>query len=100
MSQDPYDHLNQDYEPGEGAMSLGEFKRQLKARHQAQAGPKERITMRLDRDVLARLKERAGEGSYQALINAMLREALDAEEMEAPLRRLEALATRLENAVG
>ena len=100
MSEEDEDRLEENWGAGPEAMPLDEFKRQLHAKHKRQAGNKERITMRLDRDVLLKLKERAGEGSYQALINAMLREALEAQEMDSPLRRLEQLAERLEKATG
>jgi uncharacterized protein (DUF4415 family) len=66
----------------------------------AQRGPvvsvpkgKTRITIRLDGDVLAWFKERvrqAGGGSYQALINAALREHIRTadEPLEETLRRV------------
>ena len=54
---------------------------------------KTRITIRLDEDVVAWFKQevhRAGGGSYQALINAALRDHVRraAEPLEATLRRV------------
>lgn len=57
------------------------------------AGTKTRITIRLDSDIVDWFKARvheAGGGSYQALINAALREAIssDRETLEETLRRV------------
>lgn len=52
---------------------------------------KTRITMRLDNDVLAWFRQRtekAGGGSYQALINAALREHIANGRLEISLRRI------------
>ena len=56
-------------------------------------GPKLRITIRLDTDIVAWFKEQvlaAGGGNYQTLINAALREyvANQAEPLEDTLRRV------------
>ena len=57
------------------------------------AGSKTRITIRLDNDIIDWFKARvheAGGGSYQALINAALRDAIssDREPLEDVLRRV------------
>jgi len=59
----------------------------------AGAGSKTRITMRLDSDIVEWFKARvheAGGGSYQALINAALRDVIssDRESLEETLRRV------------
>jgi uncharacterized protein (DUF4415 family) len=50
---------------------------------------KTRITIRLDADIIEHFKARCREGgSYQALINEALRAAINAEDLEATLRRV------------
>jgi len=57
------------------------------ARIQAEQAGKERITIRLDADVLAQV---AGGGNYQSLINSALRAHIDEQEgaLERTLRRV------------
>jgi hypothetical protein len=50
---------------------------------------KTRITIRIDRDVLAWFRRQAGaSGGYQQLINRALRDHVDREPLEATLRRV------------
>jgi uncharacterized protein (DUF4415 family) len=50
---------------------------------------KERITIRIDADVLAWFREQVkGGGSYQTLINDMLRAAMNADDAPLTVRRL------------
>jgi len=61
------------------------------ARLQAEQAGKERITIRLDADVLAWFRAQvAGGGNYQALINSALREHVDEQggALERTLRRV------------
>lgn len=79
--------------------------RQL-ARIQKENEGKERITIRLDADVLAWFKSQVkGGGNYQTLINTTLRAAMDADEAPVTLRKLrqvlrEELRATTENGVG
>jgi len=61
------------------------------ARIQAEQAGKERITIRLDADVLAWFRTQvAGGGNYQSLINSALRAHIDEQEgaLERTLRRV------------
>lgn len=64
------------------------------------AQKKQAISLRVDQDVLEKLKECAGEGSYQTLINRILVQWLDTMEMggllESKLERLERATDQLE----
>jgi uncharacterized protein (DUF4415 family) len=71
------------------------------------ASGKTRITIRIDDDILAWFKQAAhnrGGGSYQAMINAALRDHIDArkEHLEQTLRRVirEELPRNLKRAAG
>ena len=49
---------------------------------------KQRVTIMLDTGLIAYFKAQAGERGYQTLINDMLRRAVEAEDLEARLRRI------------
>ena len=73
--------------------------RVTRAKHSAQR--KELISVRIDRDVLERLRALAGpDGSYQSLLNRALIEWCDAQEtgtlLDARLDRLDRLAKKME----
>ena len=53
---------------------------------EAAAAKKDRITIRLDQDILKAFKQLAGEGAYQPLINQALREWLTAQSVKELLR--------------
>lgn len=60
----------------------------LKAKMKTAARSKKLISIRMDEDIIDRLKELAGEdGSYQRLLNQAVREWLDGKRMEDVLRR-------------
>ena len=61
----------------EKTTTMSEFRAQLKEKMGKKAQNKEKVTMRLDADVLEAVKELAGEGPYQSLINTLLREAVE-----------------------
>ncbi len=73
----------------------------LKERAQKKARTKQAISLRLDVETLERLKELAGDGSYQTLINRVLSQWCDAMEfsdlLEDKLERLENAARSLES---
>jgi uncharacterized protein (DUF4415 family) len=72
------------------------------ARIQKENEGKERITIRLDADVLAWFKSQVkGGGNYQTLINSTLRAATDADEAPVTLRKLrEVLREELQAVAG
>lgn len=49
---------------------------------------KQRVTIMLDTDLIETFKARAGERGYQTLINETLRRAVEADDLEARLRRI------------
>ena len=67
--------------------------------HLAQAAKrKKQLTMRVDRDIVARFKELAGpDGSYQTLMNRALHEWLEAQSIEG---LLESRLVALDEAIG
>lgn len=72
----------------------------LEERARRVAQKKQAISLRLDRDVLDRLKVIAGSGSYQSLMNRILAQWCDAMEfgelIEGKLDRLERATKQLE----
>ena len=85
-----------DQHVGEGAMNVGDYRAKLREKMAQKSGNKQKVTMRLDVDIVESLKELAGKGSYQSLANTLLREALESGPLDSPLARLEALAARME----
>ena len=74
------------------------------ARAKSMASRKKAISVRIDEDVIEKLKAMAGEdGSYQTLLNRALIEWCEAQEigglLEEQLQRLERLASRVESAL-
>ena len=59
------------------------------ARLQAEHGAKQRVTMRLDGDLIAAFKAKAAAcgGSYQTLINNALRDSLNAQDIIETIRK-------------
>jgi uncharacterized protein (DUF4415 family) len=49
---------------------------------------KQQVQLLLDRDIIEYFMAKAGRGSYQALINKALRQAMERETLEGTLRRI------------
>ena len=88
-------HVNQH------GVEVKKVSRGTRAREMRRAGVKERITIRIDQDVLERFKELAPQGQgYQSLINEALRDWLSARGVKELIREeLEEMTEKVVSAI-
>ena len=98
---DELEQAARDYRPDHPTRARGPQARRVQRAQQA-AATKQAISLRLDVDVLERVRALAKDGSYQTLINRALAQWCDAMELgqllDPTLARLEAAVAQLEEA--